>query len=1110
MNGKEYKLLIRIAGAIDKSFGSSLAATETKLRSSVARMDADFKTLDKGYDKIAKAGKAAFGVVAKAAEIAAVAVGGAAVASIAVGSSFESAFAGVKKTVDATEAEYARLRRDVLDMSLTIPSSANDIAGTMEIAGQLGIANDTLTEFTKTMINLGVSTNMTAEDAASALARFANITSMANFDEKGFSNWERLGSTVVDLGNNFATTEEEIVTMATKLASTGDIVGLSEAQILGLATAMSSVGIKTEAGGSTMSKVLKKMQLAIETNSKSLADYAKVAGMTTEEFSTAFKDDAAVALTAFIGGLNDTERNGKSAVAVLDEMGLKEVRLSNTLLALSNAEDLMNSALVTANEAWNEGNALTEEAGKRYETVESKARIMLNSLKEMGVGIYDELRDPLVDVIDSIIGKIQSASEYVKSSNGISKWVSDIGAALPTVQRKVKQYGGAILSFFNPLIEAGKWMLKNPKVIVSFIAGIGTALVTYKIASTLTHIVSSLMSLSASTWVITGVIAAIGALVTAFTAYKFIQQEAIDQNLAEHFGKVRLSMEDLSQVAEHIVDSKSLEGVHQALAAFGDLDTLASDMDSAIQEIDKMNWKVSIGIELSEEENENYQAQIQNYVTAAQEYARQSQYAVSLNLSATIDESDLEKSNIADKINAFYSDKYTEIEQLGKRLNHTVTNAFNDGLLDIDEAKLITELQQQMARVEEQIAEGEYQATLSLLRNQYQSGASLDAESFQNLQTQLQEATNEKNSARENSYIKNVGAAANAYASGRISKAEYESFATSEAVALQEEKTKTTLESLNFQLETITSTYSEELGQYEQVLDEAIKKFASSAAEGTNPEAYINGITQYISTHLPTKSQDAVNQLLENMTDGIEQFEKVVNSGEWENFSEEAKAAIKETQKQIDFIKGYAGKYAESEGMRAAVTAAIADSEDIESYTWIDEIYRRITGHAKVVAEEEFNNLWFETQNSFNNIFGKGFSVDNIKVGLGLKPQIGSNGLNYNGSRIEKNANGGFIDHKVISWLGEEGPEAVIPLNGSARAMSLWRQAGQMLNMQGRLDGYDVSGGSGSPIVYSPTLQFYGEAPSKEDLNDALRMSQDEFDTMMARYMKRQSRMSLA
>lgn len=156
---------------------------------------------------------------------------------------FESAITGVAKTTDLSETELADMRDAIMDMSTRIPATTEEIAGVAEAAGQLGIQKDALLDFTETMTMLGTATNMTAEDAATALARFANITGMSA------DNYGRLGSVIVDLGNNFATTESEITQMGTRLASGGKLAGLTEPQIMALAAAMSSVGIEAEAGG---------------------------------------------------------------------------------------------------------------------------------------------------------------------------------------------------------------------------------------------------------------------------------------------------------------------------------------------------------------------------------------------------------------------------------------------------------------------------------------------------------------------------------------------------------------------------------------------------------------------------------------------------------------------------------------------------------------------------------------------------------------------------------------------------------------------------------------------------------------------------------------------
>lgn len=228
---------------------------------------------------------------------------------------YESAFTSVRKTVDATETEYALFSDAIQKMSTEIATDAADIAEVMANAGQLGIQNDYLVEFTRTMIDLGNSTDIAADEAATAIAQFANVTRMSQ------SDFGRFGSALVDLGNNYATTESAIMNMATRLAAAGSRVGLSQAQILGFATALSSVGLEAQAGGTAFSKAVIQMQVAVETGNASLKDFARVAGVTTEEFRALWQSDPAGAIEKFIVGLAQMDEQGVSSIVTLQEMG---------------------------------------------------------------------------------------------------------------------------------------------------------------------------------------------------------------------------------------------------------------------------------------------------------------------------------------------------------------------------------------------------------------------------------------------------------------------------------------------------------------------------------------------------------------------------------------------------------------------------------------------------------------------------------------------------------------------------------------------------------------------------------------------------------------------
>ncbi len=332
---------------------------------------------------------------------------------------FESAFAGVRKTVDATEEEFAQLEQGILDMSKELPASANEIAKVGEAAGQLGIATESILTFTRTMIDLGESTNLSADQAATALARFANIVQMPQ------DQFDRLGSTIVELGNNLATTESEIVEMGLRLAGAGKQVGMTEAEIMALAGALSSVGIEAQMGGSAISRLMVDMQLAVETGNEQLSQFADVSEITAEGFKKAFQEDAVNAILAFIEGLNKAEENGASAIKVLDDMGITEIRLRDALLRLAGASDVAREAVTLGTEAWEENTALSEEAGKRYETTASQIKMMKNQIIEIGITLGETLlpiiKDTFIPLLEKLAGHLSGLIDWFNNLSPIAK-----------------------------------------------------------------------------------------------------------------------------------------------------------------------------------------------------------------------------------------------------------------------------------------------------------------------------------------------------------------------------------------------------------------------------------------------------------------------------------------------------------------------------------------------------------------------------------------------------------------------------------------------------------------------------------------------------------------
>ena len=457
------KTVKAVLTAIDKGFTQTMGSATSslkKLSSNASDIPSNLNTVSgamKSFgDKTASIGQSIEKVGGSMTKGITLPIAGAVGAVTTAAVKWESAFTGVKKTNDEMVDSngkviysYDDLEKGLRDLAKELPTSHEEIAKVAEAAGQLGIKTDKVVGFTKTMIDMGESTNMSADTAATSLARFANITQMS---QDKFSN---LGSAIVDLGNNLATTESEITEMGLRLAGAGKQIGMSEGDIVGFAAALSSVGIEAEAGGSAFSRLMVQMQLATETGVKafeplkqavaeqgvswetfmhavtwggkeltavskqmgiptselkkmykeaskatgSLNDFADVTGRTGEEFAELFKSNPSQAMIEFIQGLKDSEKHGISAIKVLDDMGITEVRLRDSLLRAANASDVFEGAVKRGNEAFNENTALTEEAGKRYGTTESQLKILRGQLNDVAI----TFGGPLVASLNSAI-----------------------------------------------------------------------------------------------------------------------------------------------------------------------------------------------------------------------------------------------------------------------------------------------------------------------------------------------------------------------------------------------------------------------------------------------------------------------------------------------------------------------------------------------------------------------------------------------------------------------------------------------------------------------------------------------------------------------------------
>jgi len=384
---------------------------------------------------------------------------------------FESAMAGVAKTTNLNGEGLAQMGEVFKEMSTVMPISAAELAQIAEAAGQLGVPIRNLESFTRVMAQLATSTNMTSTEAATMIAQFAAITGM------DLSQVDRLGASIVALGNNFATNEQRIADMSQNIAGAATNAGMAETDMLALATAVTSLGIEAGMGGTNMSKLISEMQTAVQTG-ENLEVWARAAGMSASEFAVLWGQDATAALTAFVRGLGGM---GEEMNTTLTTLGVGEERFRRMITSLANAENssgLLTRAIELSNTAWDENTALVKEAETRYETTESKIIMFENSVKNLEATVGDQLTPALGELAETGADVTAWATEMVEENPGLvtafvtltttaGAFVGTLTVLGTTVPLVTKAW-----SALNGVLNANPWIL-GASAIAAVVAALG-------------------------------------------------------------------------------------------------------------------------------------------------------------------------------------------------------------------------------------------------------------------------------------------------------------------------------------------------------------------------------------------------------------------------------------------------------------------------------------------------------------------------------------------------------------------------------------------------------------------------------------------------------------
>lgn len=413
------------------------------------------------------------------------------VAATKAAADFESSFAGIRKTMDLTEEQFDTLARANRQLARTIPVNVNEINRIGELAGQLGVRGvGNVLKFEDTIAKLAVTTDLSADSAALALAQFTNIMQLPQ------SQIDRLGASIVGLGNNFATTESRVVDFAQRIGGAGKLAGLTAGQVFGIGTAFASVGLEAEAGGTAIQQVLLDLRAAVDLGGDKLREFARTAGLSASDFQKLFEEDAGEAFVRFVEGLAS---QGNRAIGTLQELGLANQRTQRAFLSAAGAGDVLRRAMQLGVDEFEKNTALTEEAEKRFKTFHSQLTLTWNRIKDiaitMGQALIPVFQDAL-DVAEPLFDIFEGAAKRFSALEPATRRLAISFAAAAAAAGPMLNIFGRVLSTLSMLLNP--WVALTAAFVGAIVAirnnwlGMGDAAV--RVWGTITNVVGTAVS----------------------------------------------------------------------------------------------------------------------------------------------------------------------------------------------------------------------------------------------------------------------------------------------------------------------------------------------------------------------------------------------------------------------------------------------------------------------------------------------------------------------------------------------------------------------------------------------------------------------------------------
>lgn len=1145
---KQYTLEFLLGAKTDPSYNSSLKNAENALTG------------------ISSTAKRAAGLITAA--FAAVNITGAISSAVEEYADFEQELTNTAATAGATNTEYEQMEKAARDAGMATTKTASESAAAL---GYMALAGWDVNESTSALmpvLKLSEATNLD-------LARTSDlVTDSMGALKLEVSELPEYLDLVTKAQNSSNQTAEQLMEGYIRAGGAARSLGI-DAKDAGIALGiLANNGTKAGEGGRTLNAML--TRIAANKEAVKQMNALKISIFDAKGNFVGF-EEALKRMNKGLDGLTMEEQ----AKALKNIAGTQYYTKMKYLLdgvkedanGSASAWDDLDSKLSHA-----EG-TLDEMDAKITGTMSGSMQIMNSALSDAKISFGDAFKTEIVEVIQDFTGLFNDISEGITSFADenelkIHQVFEDIKENVIGAGRFIGNFASGVVDNFDTIktAAAGFFSMSMVSKASKQLKGISGVLENL-----------TLGSISKGNLIAGGITLAAGAITAIGVHAHNTHKKLVQSDLEGHFGDISLSLEDIDELSQQIVGKKKLVKISEMLESIGKTDEAIENMASSMKSINKISWKVSAGFKLDIDEKESYKAEIQNYIQSAQDVIDNQGYSVSVATDILFGKN----SKMSKKNDAFYAGLDAELGTLEKKLNKKISEAVENGV-DIPTDKAVQKLLGKINSITTAITDAEEEASWQQLDLKY-SGKKLDADTFKALSDDVKKNVKKANEGTDEAYnteITNINARRNIkltnlkekHEKGKISDDTYKTrLAKAESThdadvqktnqAYYDAKAKTMLKSSKYLVNSITEAYPEVKTAMKK-LDTELKAGFEEAVSGQGIQNGAMGrkLCEIVKDSLDNvemsdTSRDALSEALEaglgNIQADMEEFAEVIKNSGMEmpkGFGEgmkdtEALAAV--SGSRDDALEYFGDIIGENDKWSAIVNTCNENGANIP-----EQIANGIDSNSSVVA--------FATENLLNMIENSLGSSINVQVSLDMansamqagegvykstiKEPVKATNSNSKGSPVKtntskpiklvKNARGGIYSNPIFSILAEEGDEAVIPLNGSSRAKSLWQNAGKMLGMepvedmtlynttaitrdkqvyedfklitarQSQSSGSNAAGGNIN-ITYSPQITIKGNA-DKKVVNDALSSNKAEIIKILDAYFDGKKRASFS